>query len=82
MKILNLGCGVKTSDNPDVINIDWSIKLVLKNNKLLKVLFNIFLSSQRRQSIDDLPSNILVHDLAKGIPYDDNSIDVVYHSTF
>ena len=80
MKILNLGCGVKTSDNPNVINIDWSIKLVLKNNKILKFLSNIFLSSERRQSIDDLPSNILVHDLVKGIPFDDNSIDVVYHS--
>ena len=80
MKILNLGCGVKTSDKREVINIDWSIKLVIKNNKILKFLSNIFLSAQRKESIDNLPSNILVHDLSKGIPFEDNSIDVVYHS--
>ena len=36
MRIINLGCGTKTCQNPDVINIDWSIYLVLKKKFLPK----------------------------------------------
>lgn len=38
MRILNLGCGSKASSSPDVVNIDWSIALRLKRNRLLRRL--------------------------------------------
>ena len=80
MLILNLGCGSKTCNNPNVISIDWSISLILKRNFFLKIFLSNFLSKERYLKIKDLPSNILVHNLKKGIPYLNNSVDVVYHS--
>ena len=32
MLILNLGCGTKVSDDPAVVNIDWSIMLRIRRN--------------------------------------------------
>ena len=80
MKILNLGCSSKTSDSIDVINIDWSLKLLLKQNFLLKTLSYFILSKERKDKIKNLPNNIMVYDLSSGIPFEDNSVDVVYHS--
>lgn len=80
MKILNLGCSSKTSNSIDVINIDWSLKLLLKKNFLLKILSNFILSNERKIKIKNLPNNIMVYDLSRGIPFEDNSVDVVYHS--
>ena len=79
MKILNLGCGVKTSDR--VINIDWSIYLRIKSNPVLSALANLFLTEHRKRRLADVADkNILVHNLAKGIPFPDESVDAVYHS--
>jgi SAM-dependent methyltransferase len=80
MKILNLGCGTKTSSNPNVVNIDWSIYLRIKNNRLLRAVAPFFLKDIRLERFNSLPDNVIVHNLAKGIPFDSNSIDVVYHS--
>ena len=35
---------------------------------------------ERMERFNSLPDNIMVHNLAKGIPFDSESIDVVYHS--
>lgn len=80
MKILNLGCGTKVSSCQEVINIDWSIYLLLKNNPFIRLLLPFIIKGERLEKINSLPDNILVHNLATGIPYDDNSVDVVYHS--
>ncbi len=80
MKILNLGCGTKTSDKPGVINIDWSIYLRLKRRKILIPVLSLFIKGERLERFISLPDNIMVHNLAKGIPFDSNSVDVVYHS--
>ena len=80
MKILNLGFGKKTINNPDVINIDWSIYLLLKKIKILRPVVPLFVRGERFERFDSLPDNILVHNLANGIPFGDDSIDVVYHS--
>ncbi len=80
MRILNLGCGTKTSHSPDVINIDWSIYLRIKKNPLLRPLVPLVLKGIRRSRFDALPDNIVVHNLAKGIPFPANSVDAVYHS--
>ena len=80
MVILNLGCGTKTS--ADVVNIDWSVYLRIKQSPLLTFLAAPFLRSGRREQFDALPENIRVHNLADGIPYPDSSVDAVYHSHF
>ncbi len=80
MKILNLGCGTKTSDKAGVVNIDLSILLRIKSNVFLSKVAPLLLNPERMAKFDALPENILAHDLSKGIPFDDASVDVVYHS--
>lgn len=80
LKILNLGCGAKTSDRPGVVNIDWSVVLRLRRSKLLRPFVPLFFRGQRLERFKALPGNILVRDLSKGIPFDADSVDVVYHS--
>ena len=80
MKILNLGCGTKTCDKPEVINIDWSIYLRLKRMATVRPIIPLVIRGERLKRFNAIPDNILVHDLAKGIPFDSDSVDVVYHS--
>ena len=80
MKMLNLGCGTKTSHKYGVTNIDWSMYLRLKKMKILRPVAHLFFRGERLNKFNSLSDNIMVHDLAKGIPFDSDSIDVVYHS--
>lgn len=80
MVILNLGCGTKTSSSPNIVNVDWSIFLRVKRNPLLRPFAPLAFRGARLQRYRALPNNILVHDLSKGIPFSDESVDAVYHS--
>lgn len=80
MRILNLGCGTKTSAHPDVVNIDWSIYLRFKRNRALRAITPLLIGGERLERFRALADNIMVHDLAKGIPFESGSVDVVYHS--
>ncbi|NWF73958.1 MAG: methyltransferase domain-containing protein [Nitrospirae bacterium] len=80
MKILNLGCGAKTCDKEGVTNIDWSIYLRLRKNRILRVAASMVLKGERLKYFSSLPDNIMVHNLARNIPFDSDSVDVVYHS--
>lgn len=80
MKILNLGCGSKVSADENVINVDWSIYLRFKRHPLLRTVAPLVMRGKRLERFSALPQNIMVHNLAKGIPFADNSIDAVYHS--
>ncbi len=80
MKILNLGSGFRASPKKNVINIDWSIYLRIRRNFVLKFLSPFFLSKERYKNLINMPENIMVYNLSKGIPFKDNSVDVVYHS--
>jgi len=80
MKMLNLGCGTKISNKPGVINIDWSIYLRLARMKIITPVVPLFVRGERLEKLNSLPDNIMVHDMAKGIPFDSDSVDVVYHS--
>ena len=82
MRILNLGCGSKASSSPDVVNIDWSIALRLKRNRLLRRLVPLWATGDRLRRFNALPSNIVCHNLAHGIPFPSDSVDAVYHSHF
>ncbi|MGH8719569.1 MAG: class I SAM-dependent methyltransferase [Burkholderiales bacterium] len=61
-------------------NIDWSVYLRLKRNPLLNKAVPLFVRGERLQRFRTLPNNLLVHDLKKGIPFADDSVEVVYHS--
>jgi len=78
MLILNLGCGSKTSEK--CVNIDRSIHLIIANNPVLRAVATRALSKERVNHINHLRTNIRMHDLRKGIPYSDDSVDAVYHS--
>ena len=80
MKVLNLGCGHKVSTHPDVVNIDWSMHLRIRRSRILSLLAPMFLSAARRERLERLPGNVLAHDLSRGIPFPENSVDVIYHS--
>jgi len=80
MKILNLACGTKTSSDPSVLNIDWSIMLRIRTNPFLRALAPILLRGDRLKRFLSLPENIMVHDLTRGIPFPDACVDAVYHS--
>jgi SAM-dependent methyltransferase len=83
MKIINLGCGTKVSPSPDVINIDWSIYFRIKSSPVLRSLaVPLFLNGARLNRFRLLPGNIMAHNLKRGMPFDSDSVDVVYHSHF
>jgi SAM-dependent methyltransferase len=82
MDILNLGCGTKVSSSPEVINIDWSVYLRLRRNRVLRAVVPLVVKGERLHHFKGLSDNIMVHNLAKGLPFPSNSIDVVYHSHF
>jgi SAM-dependent methyltransferase len=79
-KVLNLGCGTKASQHPDVLNIDWSIHLRIRKNPVLWALRRQILDRERRIAIESLPTNIRLWNLRKGIPFPEASVDAVYHS--
>jgi SAM-dependent methyltransferase len=80
MLILNLGCGSKTSPDPKVVNIDWSILLRIRSNPLLRRFAPLLLNGYRLERFKAMPDNLMVHDIARGIPFADSSVDMVYHS--
>lgn len=77
--MLNLGSSTKTS--PLFINIDWTPLLWVAKHKFLRnAVSYVFLDAARRVRLAKLSNEIFVHNLAKGIPFADGSVDVVYHS--
>lgn len=80
MIILNLGCGTKTSGDPAVMNVDWNILLRIRRNPLLRPFAPWLLRGSRWEAYRSLPVNIVVHNLARGIPCADRAADAVYHS--
>lgn len=75
--ILNLGCGTKTS--PRTTNIDWSIHARLRGKPIARRLVPLMLSQERRNLLVGMDA-VVVHDLRRGIPAADASVEAVYHS--
>lgn len=78
MTLLNLGCGTRTS--PSAVNIDWAVPLRLKRSRLGRGVAPLLLRGERRARYDELAGELVCHDLRRGIPYDDGTVDAVYHS--
>jgi SAM-dependent methyltransferase len=80
MLILNLGCGTRTATHPNVVNVDWSLNIRIKNSRLLRLAVSPLLDARRRGRLDRMGGRLLAHDLSKGIPFESGSVDVAYHS--
>jgi predicted SAM-dependent methyltransferase len=79
-KLLNLGCGTKTSTVEGAVNIDFGIYTRIMLSRTLRRIAPYVIGPERAERFRSLPKNIMVYDLSKGIPAADNSVDVVYHS--
>ena len=76
--VANLGCGNKT--HPDCLNIDFSIYARMKRNRVGRLVGPVVFNGTRLEQFQNLDDNVVVHDLRKGIPLDEHSADLVYHS--
>jgi SAM-dependent methyltransferase len=54
--------------------------LRLRHNPIVSRLAPLLLDAERLRRFRTLGDNIKVHNLSKGIPFDDVSVDVIYHS--
>jgi predicted SAM-dependent methyltransferase len=79
-KFLNLGCGTKTSNADGVVNVDWGIYTRIGRSPTLRRIAPYVIGPERAERLRKTAQNIVVYDLAKGIPAADNSVEVVYHS--
>jgi SAM-dependent methyltransferase len=52
----------------------------MKKNRILRAIFPLLIKGERLKRFNSLPDNIVVRNLAKGLPFASDSIDVVYHS--
>lgn len=80
--LLNLACGPKT--DPSWNNLDFSPYALLARHPRLTALAAAFrlLSPERKERLAHIDPTIVRWDLAKGIPFPEDSFDVVYHSHF
>lgn len=78
MIALNLGCGTRTS--PRCVNIDWSITLRLHTSPIGRRIAPMLLKNARWEAYQGMTGELVSHDLRRGIPYGDASVDLVYHS--
>jgi SAM-dependent methyltransferase len=76
--ILNVGCGTRTSAY--CTNIDWSPILRLKASRFGARMGPLLLKGNRLESYQSLAGEVVVHDIRRGLPAADQSVDAVYHS--
>ena len=78
--MLNLGCGTKMNWNWN--NLDFSpYARLVRHMNIAKILRKVgAVSEERYQNLLDVDPHIILWDLRKGIPFNDNTFDVVYHS--
>lgn len=78
MTVLNLGCGYQTSAR--CTNIDWSLPVRLKGSAAGRLVAPLVVTGERRVAYDAMSDDVLRHDLRKGIPFPNGSVEGVYHS--
>jgi len=80
--MLNCACG--PTSHPEWNNIDFFAYARLKQHPFLIHLLDRlgFISEVRIERLSTIDPGIVFWDLRKGIPYDDQIFDVVYHSHF
>jgi SAM-dependent methyltransferase len=80
--LLNLACGTRTDWTWN--NLDFSPYATLRRHPLLaSVMYAVgLLSDQRLERLETIDPGIIRWNLARGIPFEDASFDLVYHSHF
>jgi SAM-dependent methyltransferase len=80
--LLNVACSFRT--HPAWNNVDFSAYARLAHHKGFAGFLNKcgLLSDARYDRVLTTDSDIILHDLRKGIPYSDETFDCVYHSHF
>lgn len=80
--LLNVACSFVT--HPEWNNLDFSAYARLAHHKGLAAVLNKVgvLSDARYRRVLGTDPDIVLHDLRKGIPYPNSSLDAVYHSHF
>jgi SAM-dependent methyltransferase len=80
--MLNVGCGSRTC--PSWNNMDFSPIIFFVHHPIITTFFKKInlLSEDRVERINSIDPDIVNHDLSKGVPWDDNVFDVIYHSHF
>lgn len=80
--MLNLACGTRMHWGWN--NLDFSPYARLRRRSLLtKVLYKIrFISEERHRRLQEVDPEVIQWNLRKGIPFADNTFDVLYHSHF
>jgi predicted SAM-dependent methyltransferase len=75
---INVGCGTSPCQRPGWENVDKAINARIRNIPGLRRFLGSlgFLPG----SDDHWPKNLRIHDIRKGLPYDDNSLLYVYSS--
>lgn len=78
--ILHIGCGVKMHWSHN--NIDFSLYAYLRHHMIISKIAKWigFLTEERYEKLIKIDPQIIRWDLRKGIPYDSNTFDLVYHS--
>lgn len=78
--MLNLGCGTKM--NWSWTNLDFNLNAYFAHHRIIaKILRQIrILSEARYKRLLGVDPQIIRWDLSKGIPFEDNSFDVIYNS--
>ncbi|MEM9388423.1 MAG: methyltransferase domain-containing protein [Pseudomonadota bacterium] len=78
--VLNLGCGFHTGADPMIVNVDFSPFIRARTNAFGNLVARRILSGERLRRYESMQGNLMAHDLRRGIPFADESIDFVYHS--
>jgi SAM-dependent methyltransferase len=77
-KLLHLGCGLCAPQ--EWLNVDGSLSARLSKHTVLRKILGLIRPSDARQST--WPTNVVVRDLRRKLPWPDNSFDAVYSSHF
>ena len=79
---LNLGCGARV--HKDWNHVDFSHYAFLKNHMVMAKMLRKagLISDLRWERLCGMTSDVLRHDLRRGIPWEEHRFDFVYHSHF
>jgi SAM-dependent methyltransferase len=78
--VLNLGCGFHTGSDPMIVNVDFSPFIRARTSALGNLVARRVLRGERLRRYESMEGTLVAHDLRHGIPFDDQSVDFVYHS--
>ncbi len=77
-RLLHLGCGLNAPTQ--WTNVDGSWNAWLAQKPMLKKLVKTLRLAPRSQTSIPWPTNVVIHDLRRRLPFPDNSFDAVYSS--